>query len=79
MNNEEEDKILEAIEADVKSNASLVEDVLQKETDSFHEDQLAFFREGLKKETDSYLEKELHEGRLAAASASSRDQMERKK
>ena len=79
MNNEEEDKILEAIEADVKSNASLVEDVLQKETDSFHEDQLAFFREGLKKETDSYLEKELHEARLAAASASSRDQMETKK
>lgn len=79
MNNEEENKILDAIEEDVKSNASLVQGVLQKETDSFHEGQLASFREGLKKETDNYLEKELHEVRLNAASETSRNQMETKK
>jgi vacuolar-type H+-ATPase subunit E/Vma4 len=79
VDREEENKILDAIEADVKSNASLVQDMLQKETDAFHEGQLTSFKEGLKKETETYLARELNEAKLYAAAKASKDQMETKK
>lgn len=79
MEREEENRILDAIEEDVKSNASLVQASLQKETDAYHEGQLASFKEGLKKETETYLEKELTEARRDASSKASKDQMETKK
>lgn len=74
-----EETILAKIEEDVNSNASLVKELVQSETDSLRDDQLSFYREGLKKETDTYLEKELSDLRLYAATKSSRDKMDTKK
>lgn len=74
-----EERILRKIQEDVNSNASLVKELVQSETDSLHDDQLSFYKEGLKKETDTYLEKELSELRLYAATKSSRDKMDTKK
>ena len=74
-----EEIILAKIEEDVNSNADLVMNVVQSETQSLREDQLSFYREGLKKETDTYLEKELNDLRLYSATKSSRDKMDTKK
>ncbi len=74
-----EDKLLEEIANDVKSNAKLVEDVVNQETDALLNDQISFYKEGLKKETVTYLEGELKEIRLYAATKSSHDKFDTKR
>lgn len=74
-----EDKLLEEIANDVKSNAKLVEDVVNQETDALLNDQISFYKEGLKKETETYLEGELKEIRLYAATKSSHDKFDTKR
>ncbi len=74
-----QDKLLEEIANDVKSNAKLVEDVVNQETDALLNDQISFYKEGLKKETETYLEGELKEIRLYAATKSSHDKFDTKR
>lgn len=74
-----EDKLLEEIANDVKSNAKLVGDVVNQETDALLNDQISFYKEGLKKETETYLEGELKEIRLYAATKSSHDKFDTKR
>lgn len=74
-----EEKILKEIDRDVSSNAELVQSLVEGETKSLRDDQVAFYKEALKKETDTYLEKELSDLRLYAATKSSRDKMNTKK
>ena len=74
-----EEKILKEIDRDVSSNAGLVQSLVEGETKSLRDDQIAFYKEALKKETDTYLEKELSDLRLYAATKSSRDKMNTKK
>lgn len=74
-----QEKLLSEIEADVRSNADLVEKVVNQETDALREDQISFFKEGLNKETSTYLEGELKDVRLYAATKSSHDKLETKK
>ncbi len=74
-----EEKILKEIDRDVSSNAELVQSLVEGETKSLRDDQIAFYKEALKKETDTYLEKELSDLRLYAATKSSRDKMNTKK
>ncbi len=76
---EYEEKLLDAIEKDVRSNADLVEKVVNDETDALRNDQIGFFKEGLEKETTAYLESELKDLRLYAATKSSKDKLEMKK
>ena len=64
---EEEKKILEAIKADVRANADLVEERVNEETRAMQEDQIEFFRKGLEKENETYLEGELQDLRQYAA------------
>lgn len=75
----EEEKILKKIEEDVNSNAELVRNAVEGETEALREDQISFYRESLKKETETYLEKELSDLQLYAATKSSKDKMETKK
>lgn len=74
-----EGKLLEEIANDVKSNAKLVGDVVNQETDALLNDQISFYKEGLKKETETYLEGELKEIRLYAATKSSHDKFDTKR
>ena len=76
---EEEKKILEAIKADVRANADLVEERVNAETKAMQEDQIEFFRKGLEKENDTYLEGELQDLRQYAATKSSTDRMNTRK
>lgn len=74
-----EAKLLEEIDADVKSNADLVEKLVNQENDNLRNDQINFFKEGLLKETSAYLEGELKDIRLYAATKSSQDKLDTKK
>ena len=74
-----EEKLLKTIDEDVSSNAELVRNQVEQETEALRQDQLSFYKEGLKKETDTYLEKELSELRFYAATKSSKDKMDTKK
>ncbi len=76
---EEEKKILEAIKADVRANADLVEERVNAETKAMQEDQIEFFRKGLEKENETYLEGELQDLRQYAATKSSTDRMNTRK
>ncbi|HCW55190.1 V-type ATP synthase subunit E family protein [Galactobacillus timonensis] len=76
---EEEKKILEAIKADVRANADLVEERVNEETRAMQEDQIEFFRKGLEKENETYLEGELQDLRQYAATKSSTDRLNTKK
>lgn len=71
--------LLSEIEKDVRSNADLVEQVVNQETDALRNDQVSFYKEGLLKETSAYLEGELKDVRLYAATKSSHDKLETKK
>lgn len=72
-------KILEAIKADVRANADLVEQRVSAETKVMQEDQIRFFKKGLEKENETYLEGELQDLRLYAAMKSSRGRLETRK
>ena len=74
-----QEKLLEEIANDVKSNAELVENLVNQETDALRNDQVSFFKEGLLKETSTYLEGELKEARMFAATKSSHDKLDTKK
>jgi vacuolar-type H+-ATPase subunit E/Vma4 len=74
-----EGKLLEEIAADVRSNAELVEKMVNQENDALRNDQVRFYKEGLLKETSTYLEGELKEARLYAATKSSHDKLDTKK
>lgn len=74
-----QDKLIRAIDEDVRSNADLVEDMLNKEKDVLLKDQISFFKEGLEKDKAAYLEGELKEIRTYAAMKSSRDKLDVKK
>lgn len=76
---ENEMKILEAIKADVRANAELVEQRVTAETKAMQDDQIRFFKKGLAKENETYLEGELQDLRLYAAMKSSRDRLETRK
>lgn len=76
---EYEEKLLEAIDKDVRSNADLVEEKINEETNALREDQIGFFKEGLKKDTETYLEGELQDLRVSAATKTSRDRLDVKK
>ncbi len=75
----DEEKILNAIQEDVRANARLVQEEVEKEAANREADQLSFYQEGLKKQTDTYLEKELSDLRLYAAAKASRDKLAAKK
>lgn len=74
-----QEKLIRAIDEDVRSNADLVEEVLNREKDILLNDQINFFREGLEKDKAAYLEGELKELRTYAATKSSRDRLDVKK
>ena len=74
-----QEKLIRAIDEDVRSNADLVEEMLNREKDLLLNDQINFFREGLEKDKAAYLEGELKEIRTYAATKSSRDRLEVKK
>lgn len=74
-----QNKLIRAIDEDVRSNADLVEDMLNKEKDVLLKDQISFFKEGLEKDKAAYLEGELKEIRTYAAMKSSRDKLDVKK
>ena len=74
-----QEKLIRAIDEDVRSNADLVEDMLNHEKDLLLNDQINFFREGLEKDKAAYLEGELKEIRTYAATRSSRDRLDVKK
>ncbi len=74
-----QEKLLEEIANDVKSNAELVENLVNQETDALRNDQVSIFKEGLLKETSTYLEGELKEARMFAATKSSHDKLDTKK
>lgn len=76
---EYEEKLLEAIDEDVRSNADLVEKQVNDETNAMREDQIGFYKEGLRKETETYLEGELQDLSVAAATKSSRERLDTKK
>lgn len=76
---EKEMKILEAIKADVRANADLVEQRVSAETKALQEDQIRFFKKGLEKENETYLEGELQDLRLYAAVKSSCGRLETRK
>ena len=72
-----QEKLLEEIANDVKSNAELVENLVNQETAALRNDQVSFFKEGLLKETSTYLEGELKEARMFAATKSSHDKLDK--
>lgn len=74
-----QEKLIRAIDEDVRSNADLVEEMLNHEKDLLLNDQINFFREGLEKDKAAYLEGELKEIRTYAATRSSRDRLDVKK
>lgn len=74
-----QEKLLEEIAKDVRSNAELVEDMVNKENDALRNDQISFYKEGILKETSAYLEGELKDVRLYAATKSSHDKLDTKK
>lgn len=74
-----QDKLIKAIDEDVRSNADLVDDMLNKEKKVLLDDQINFFKEGLEKDKSAYLEGELKELRSYAAMKSSRDKLDVKK
>ena len=74
-----QDKLIKAIDEDVRSNADLVDDMLNKEKKVLLDDQINFFKEGLEKDKSAYLEGELKELRYYAAMKSSRDKLDVKK
>lgn len=74
-----QEKLLEEIAADVRSNAELVENMVNQENDNLRNDQVNFYKEGILKETSAYLEGELKDVRLFAATKSSQDKLDTKK
>lgn len=74
-----EKKLLDAIDSDIRSNADLVTDLVEQETEDLRNNQITYFKAGLKKETDTYLEKELSDLRLYAATKSSTAKLDAKK
>ena len=74
-----QEKLLEEIAKDVRSNAELVEKMVNKENDALRNDQVSFYKEGVLKETAAYLEGELKDVRMYAATKSSHDKLETKK
>lgn len=74
-----EQKLLDTIDADIRSNADLVTDLVKQETENLRNDQVTYFQAGLKKETDTYLEKELSDLRLYTATKSSTAKLDTKK
>lgn len=74
-----EQKIIDTIDADIRSNADLVTDLVKQETENLRNDQISYFKAGLKKETDTYLEKELSDLRLYTATKSSTAKLDTKK
>ena len=74
-----QEKLLEEIAKDVRSNAELVEDMVNKENDALRNDQVSFYKDGILKETSAYLEGELKDVRMYAATKSSHDKLETKK
>lgn len=74
-----EEKLIRAIDEDIRSNADLVEEVLNREKDILLNDQISFYREGLEKDKEAYLEGELKDLRTYAATKSSRDRLDVKK
>ena len=76
---EYEEKLLEAIDEDVRSNADLIEKQVNDETNALREDQIGFYKEGLRKETETYLEGELQDLTVSASTKSSRERLETKK
>jgi len=74
-----EEKLLKAIDEDIRSNAQMVVDLVNKETENLREDQLSFYKEGLKRETETYLDTELHDLRTYAATKSSQIKLDTKK
>jgi hypothetical protein len=78
-NNTNEEKIISAIDDDIKAQSQLVENQVEEEIKTLRADQIDFYREGLRKETDTYLEKELSDLRLYAATKASQDKLSTKR
>lgn len=74
-----QEKLLEEIAKDVRSNAELVEQMVNRENDALRNDQISFYKEGILKETSAYLEGELKDVRMYAATKSSHDKLDTKK
>lgn len=75
----DEKEIMQIITDDVKEQAALVIDQIQKEVTLSKEDQITYFKLGLKKETDTYLEKELNELKIFAVTQSSQAKLQTKR